>query len=79
MFPGPLELNPPLRSSRQDIRGSIQFIHGDYQNGAQDDRQKVERQHSQPQTAEPPFHPIRRQLSSDTIAASQNKNFSYKG
>ncbi|KAL4712993.1 hypothetical protein ACJJTC_012063 [Scirpophaga incertulas] len=49
---GPLDLNPPLRSSRQDIRGSIQFFHGDYQNGAQEER-RVERQNSQPLNSQP--------------------------
>ncbi|XP_060802927.1 patronin isoform X2 [Amyelois transitella] len=79
---GPLDnYNPPLRSSRQDIRGSIQFFHGDFQNG-QDDRQKIERQHSQPQTGndnDQPYYPIRRQLSSDTITLNQNYGFNYKG
>ncbi|XP_053603230.1 patronin-like isoform X6 [Plodia interpunctella] len=78
---GPLDYNPPLRSSRQDIRGSIQFFHGDFQNG-QDDRQKIERQHSQPQTAndnDQPYYPIRRQLSSDTITLNQNYGFNHKG
>ncbi|CAB3250622.1 unnamed protein product [Arctia plantaginis] len=77
---GPVDYNPPLRSSRQDIRGSIQFLHGDYQNGAENERQKVERQHSQPDNE--PFYPIRRQLSSDTITLSersQNFGFSAKG
>jgi hypothetical protein len=45
-FPGPLDTyNPPVRSSRQDIRGSIQFFHGDYQNGSQEE--KRERKNSQ--------------------------------
>ncbi|XP_049883699.1 patronin-like isoform X3 [Pectinophora gossypiella] len=79
---GPLDsYNPPLRTSRQDIRGSIQFFHGDFQNG-QDERpsQRIERQHSQPQTdTEQPYFPIRRQLSSDTITLNQNYGFNYKG
>ncbi|XP_075992742.1 calmodulin-regulated spectrin-associated protein patronin isoform X15 [Anticarsia gemmatalis] len=78
---GPLDYNPPLRSSRQDIRGSIQFFHGDFQNGSENEqRQKVERQHSQPDNE--PYFPIRRQLSSDTITLSeraQNFGFSAKG
>lgn len=77
---GPLDYNPPLRSSRQDIRGSIQFLHGDYQNGGENERPKVERQHSQ--TDSEPFYPMRRQLSSDTITLSersQNFGFSAKG
>ncbi|XP_052747057.1 patronin isoform X3 [Bicyclus anynana] len=79
---GPLELNPPLRSSRQDIRGSIQFIHGDYQNGA--DERRMERQQSQPQpqpqpAEQQPHQPIKRQLSSDTITLSHNFGFNYKG
>ncbi|XP_041968719.1 patronin isoform X3 [Aricia agestis] len=41
---GPLDHNPPLRSSRQDIRGSIQFFHGDFHNGSPEDR--FSRQHS---------------------------------
>ncbi|XP_026314535.1 patronin-like isoform X4 [Hyposmocoma kahamanoa] len=78
---GPLDYNPPLRSSRQDIRSSIQFCHGDFQNGQDDSRQKVERQHSQPQNTEhdQPYFPIRRQLSSDTINLTQNYGFSHKG
>ncbi|KPJ07123.1 Short spindle protein 4 [Papilio machaon] len=74
---GPIDYNPPLRSSRQDIRGSIQFFHEDYQNG-QEERNKMERQHSQPQTTEQ-YHPIRRQLSSDTITVNQTHGMSYKG
>ncbi|XP_028172023.1 patronin isoform X3 [Ostrinia furnacalis] len=76
---GPLDYNPPLRSSRQDIRGSIQFFHGDFQNGSQEEKPKMERQQSQPQTdSEQPYFPIRRQLSSDTISLNQ-LGFSYKG
>ncbi|CAH0602855.1 unnamed protein product [Chrysodeixis includens] len=73
-----LDYNPPLRSSRQDIRGSIQFF--DYQNGSQtEEKQKVERQNSQPQNSQPqtienePFFPIRRQLSSDTITLRERQ------
>ncbi|XP_061380984.1 patronin isoform X2 [Danaus plexippus] len=73
---GPLEHTPPLRSSRQDIRGSIQFFHGDYTNG-QEERGKVDRQHSQPN--EQSYQPIRRQLSSDTITITKNMAFNYKG
>ncbi|XP_072937138.1 patronin isoform X3 [Epargyreus clarus] len=71
---GPIDYNPPLRSSRQDIRGSIQFFHGDYQNGAQDPPRPNERQ-----PAPEAYHPIRRQLSSDTITLNQNYGFNYKG
>lgn len=79
LIAGPtLDYNPPLRSSRQDIRGSIQFFHGDYQNGQEE--KKVERQQSQPQPQEKdhPFYPIRRQLSSDTITLNQI-GVNYKG
>ncbi|KAJ0182119.1 hypothetical protein K1T71_002841 [Dendrolimus kikuchii] len=83
--PTGLDYNPPLRSSRQDIRGSFQFFHGDYQNGNQEDRQKDERpkpdrQQSQPQTTDTdqPYFPIRRQLSSDTINL-KNLGFAHKG
>lgn len=69
-----MDYNPPLRSSRQDIRGSFQFFHGDYHNGNQeernkDERHKVDRQQSQPtmDNDNQPYFPIRRQLSSDTI------------
>ncbi|XP_059058186.1 patronin isoform X9 [Achroia grisella] len=75
---GPLDYNPPLRSSRQDIRGSIQLFHGDYQNG-QEEKPKVERQNSQSNADEQPYYPIRRQLSSDTITLNQNFGFNYKG
>ncbi|KAM3958063.1 LOW QUALITY PROTEIN: calmodulin-regulated spectrin-associated protein patronin [Aphomia sociella] len=75
---GPLDYNPPLRSSRQDIRGSIQFFHGDFHNG-QEDKPKVERQNSQSNAEEKPYYPIRRQHSSDTITLSQNLGFNYKG
>lgn len=79
-LPGPLDYNPPLRSSRQDIRGSIQFFHGDFQNGQDDRDRKVERQHSQPQTNDDqPYYPIRRQHSSDTITLNQNYGVNYKG
>ncbi|CAH2104188.1 unnamed protein product [Euphydryas editha] len=52
----PLDYNPPLRSSRQDIRGSIQFFHGDFHNGSPDDtgRGRLERQSSQPSAETPP-------------------------
>ncbi|KAJ2953919.1 hypothetical protein O0L34_g1556 [Tuta absoluta] len=79
---GPLDsYNPPVRSSKQDIRGSIQFFHGDYQNG-DDDRltvapNKVERQHSQPDNDQP-FYPIRRQLSTDTITLNKNQNIGFQ-
>lgn len=56
--------------------GSIQFFHGDFQNGSsQNDNRapKVDRQVSQPQNADQEqYHPIRRQLSSDTITLKQN-------
>lgn len=80
-FSGPTDYNPPLRSSRQDIRSSIQFGHGDFQNGQEEPRQKVERQHSQPQNTDndQPYFPIRRQLSSDTITLNQSHGFSHKG
>ncbi|CAK1544321.1 unnamed protein product [Leptosia nina] len=55
--------NPPLRSSRQDIRGSIQFLHDDY-NGEDTRFEKPVR----PEQTEP--SPLRRQLSSDAIALS---------
>ncbi|XP_068621542.1 patronin-like isoform X1 [Battus philenor] len=72
---GPIDYNPPLRSSRQDIRGSIQFFHEDYQNGAQEDRSKER----QPQAVDQPYFPIKRQLSNDTITLNQNYGLSYKG
>lgn len=76
-FSGPLDHNPPLRSSRQDIRGSIQFFHGDFQNGSSQDEktQKVDRQLSQPQhTDAEQYYPIKRQMSSDTITLNKNYN-----
>ncbi|CAH0405077.1 unnamed protein product [Chilo suppressalis] len=60
--------NPPLRSSRQDIRGSIQFLHDDYQNGA--DERPRSRQSSQEndlsirrQNSQSDFSPVKRQNS----------------
>ncbi|XP_037297737.1 patronin isoform X11 [Manduca sexta] len=69
---GPLDYNPPLRSSRQDIRGTFQLFHDDFQNGSQD--KKIERQSSQQEE----LFPIRRQLSSDTITLGRH-TFDYKG
>ncbi|KAG7294908.1 hypothetical protein JYU34_022709, partial [Plutella xylostella] len=78
--PVAVDYNPPLRSSRQDIRGSIQFFHGDFQNGSSHD-DKPARQNPQQQTNDTePYYPIKRQLSSDAITLKQNySSFSNKG
>ncbi|XP_048482891.1 patronin isoform X10 [Plutella xylostella] len=76
--PVAVDYNPPLRSSRQDIRGSIQFFHGDFQNGSSHD-DKPARQNPQTNDTEP-YYPIKRQLSSDAITLKQNySSFSSKG
>ncbi|XP_012549983.1 patronin isoform X1 [Bombyx mori] len=72
---GPLDsYNPPLRSSRQDIRGSFQLF-DDY-NGAPDERFKVER--PPPQLSDPPA-PLRRQRSTDAVNSPTTNYFTYKG
>ncbi|XP_028036099.1 patronin isoform X12 [Bombyx mandarina] len=72
---GPLDsYNPPLRSSRQDIRGSFQLF-DDY-NGAPDERFKVER--PPPQLSDPPA-PLRRQRSTDAVNSPAANYFTYKG
>lgn len=74
-----MDYNPPLRSSRQDIRGSIQFFHGDFQNGSSHD-DKPARQNPQQTNDTEPYYPIKRQLSSDAITLKQNfSSFSNKG
>ncbi|XP_073942237.1 calmodulin-regulated spectrin-associated protein patronin isoform X4 [Choristoneura fumiferana] len=82
---GPLDsYNPPLRSSRQDIRGSINFFHGDFHNGNDPPPPDPTRPTPRPerqvsQNSEPEYHPIRRQLSSDTITMNTQNYFSNKG
>lgn len=70
IIPGPLDYNPPLRSSRQDIRGTFQFFQDEYQNGSsgQEERSKPEPERE----LERPQFPLRRQLSSDTITLSHH-------